>query len=122
MGFAENLKKYRKSKKLTQGQLSEKINVSFRTVQNYESGRTWPKSKEVIDALCAVLDVTCNDLFNDEDAELNIPQIALPEDEDIYSLVSKISGLFAGNRLPEEDKDAVMSAILEAYKRSKSEK
>ncbi|WP_340074305.1 helix-turn-helix transcriptional regulator [Leptobacterium sp. I13] len=42
------IKKYREENGLTQMQLAEKLGVSFRTVQNYESGHPIPKSKLVL--------------------------------------------------------------------------
>lgn len=122
MGFAENLKAIRKQKKITQKEFAKMLGISFRTVQNYESGLVLPKSKKRYDDICKVLDVSFADLIQDE---LDVPfvQVSVPQsDESPYQLVSKISSLFAGNKLPDEDKDAVMAAIVEAYEKYKQQK
>lgn len=120
MGFSENLKKFRKIKKLTQKELAEKTNISFRTIQNYEAGKTWPKSEEKVSILCSVLEITYAELFSGAEMP-DVPIVQVPENEDAYALVSKISGLFAGGTLPEKDKDTLMVAIIDAYNRSKTD-
>ena len=45
MGLGENIKKYRKEKHFTQKELAEKLDVTVRTVQNYESGNREPNYK-----------------------------------------------------------------------------
>ena len=45
---AENIKKYRDENGLTQQSMAALLGVSFRTIQNYESGGTIPKSKHEI--------------------------------------------------------------------------
>lgn len=121
MGFSENLKKFRRIKKITQKELAEKTNISFRTIQNYEAGKTWPKSEEKVAILCSVLGITYAELFSGEEMP-DVPNIHVPVNEDAYALVSKISGLFAGGTLPEKDKDTLMAAIIDAYTRSKNNK
>ena len=123
MGFAENLKNIRKKKKITQKELARQLGVSFRTIQSYESGLVLPKSKKRYDQICAALDVTIGDLMQDEtDVPFVQADVASQTEDSPYQLVSKISSLFAGNRLPDEDKDAVMSAIVEAYEKYKRQK
>lgn len=43
MKFGENLKKLRKSKKLSQESLAEKIGVSRQSVSKWECGLSFPK-------------------------------------------------------------------------------
>lgn len=42
----EDIKKYRKSNKLSQTKMAKMIGVSPRTIQNYEAGNTIPESKQ----------------------------------------------------------------------------
>ena len=52
--LGENIKQIRKSKKLTQFELSEKANVSEDTIKSLEQGRTWCSDKtlsQITDAL-----------------------------------------------------------------------
>ncbi len=45
---AADIKEFRKKHNLTQEKLAEMIGVSWRTIQNYESGYTIPKSKNAL--------------------------------------------------------------------------
>lgn len=62
--LADNLKRIRGEKGLTQGQLAEKANVSFGTIQGYESTRRWPELPYV-KAIAKALDVPEDELFTD---------------------------------------------------------
>ena len=55
----------RKSKGLTQAQLAERFGISDRAVSKWENGRSLPDASLMLD-LCAVLDITVNDLLNGE--------------------------------------------------------
>ena len=49
----------------TQMQLAEKLNITDRAVSKWETGRSMPDSS-IMPELCALLDITLNDLFNGE--------------------------------------------------------
>lgn len=55
--------KCRKEKKLTQEQLAEKLNITYKAVSKWETGKGMPDSSIMID-LCKILDISVNDLFN----------------------------------------------------------
>ena len=61
--FAENLKKIRKSRKLTQEQLAEIVGVDFRYISFIENARSFP-SCELIEKLSNALNVDYADLFS----------------------------------------------------------
>lgn len=63
--FAQNLKKIRKSRKLTQEQLAERVGVDFRYISYLENARSFPSS-DLIEKLTAALNVDCVELFNFE--------------------------------------------------------
>ena len=56
MGLGENIKKYRKAKKITQSELAELIEKSLRMVQKYEANDVTP-SLEIIGHIAKALDV-----------------------------------------------------------------
>lgn len=60
--FAENLRKIRKNKGLTQEALAEKLNLSLQAVQNWENCRTFPVPDN-LDRLSEALDVPVWDFF-----------------------------------------------------------
>ena len=61
--FRENLKYIRKSRKLSQKELADLINVSFQTISHWESGYTEP-SIEQIKKLIAILDSDYEELLS----------------------------------------------------------
>ena len=65
--FAENLKKIRKSRKLTQEQLAEIVGVDFRYISFIENARSFP-SCELIEKLSNALNVDYADLFSFDEA------------------------------------------------------
>lgn len=69
--IAKNLKKIRKSKKITQKKLGELIGKSERTIQNYESG-TIIFNTDMISKLTTALDISWNDLVGTENNSNNI--------------------------------------------------
>ena len=46
--FAENLKAYRKAKKVTQQELSEALGYGYTAIANYESGRNEPSLQDLV--------------------------------------------------------------------------
>ncbi|NFA41830.1 XRE family transcriptional regulator [Clostridium botulinum] len=66
MNIGENIKKYRTEKEISQEKLATKLDVSSRTLQSYEAGRTAP-TIEVIKKIAIALDVPFYKLIeNDE--------------------------------------------------------
>ena len=57
--------KCRKDKNMTQQELSEKLNVSDRTIGNWENGRNMP-DLSLFKPLCNELDISLNDLMSGE--------------------------------------------------------
>ena len=57
--------KCRKSKKLTQVQLAEKLNITDRAVSKWETGRAMPDSSIMLD-LCKELGISVNELLSGE--------------------------------------------------------
>ena len=65
MGLKENIKKYRKEKKLTQQQFGEKINKSESTIRKYEKGDVLPPLS-VVNEIANFLQIEVTDLFEGE--------------------------------------------------------
>lgn len=64
MKFGDNLKKLRKTKKLSQEDLAEKLNVSRQSVSKWETGDAYPEMNNLLE-LCKVFHCKINDLVND---------------------------------------------------------
>ncbi len=52
----------RKTKKLTQSELAEKLGVTDKSVSNWENGRNMP-DLSLFKTLCELLDISINDLI-----------------------------------------------------------
>lgn len=68
MSLGDNIRKIRKSKKITMKELGEKINLSEQAIGNYERGDREP-SLDTIKAIARVLDVPMVDIIG-EDTEI----------------------------------------------------
>lgn len=62
--LADNLRRLRKEKNLTQTELAEAVDVSLTAIQGYESERTWP-STDTIKELAKSFKVKESELFKD---------------------------------------------------------
>lgn len=117
MKFGEKLREARLKKGLSQAKLAEMTGVAKRTLINYENNGILPKQKDTYFILAKALEIDANVLM-DDNAEF-ITQAA-----EVYGsrgakqalhLVQEITGLYAGGELEEEDMDAMMKAIQDAY-------
>ena len=103
----DNIKKFRKIKKLTQEQVAEKLNVSRQTVSKWESGETIPDIYNCCE-LAKLYEITVDDLLNEQKfSNIN------PKGQHIFRLVKidddnkiiipkkarKVFGLSKGDRL-----------------------
>lgn len=64
MNFGDNLRKLRKSKKLSQEDLAEKMRVSRQSVSKWETGDSYPEMNNILE-LCKIFHCRINDLVND---------------------------------------------------------
>ena len=58
----------RKCKNITQSELAEKLNVTNKSVSNWENGKNMPDIS-IMPELCNILDISLNELFNGESNE-----------------------------------------------------
>ncbi|MDO5733917.1 MAG: helix-turn-helix transcriptional regulator [Eubacteriales bacterium] len=118
LDFGSKLRKLRRAQQLTQKDLAEKIGVSTRTVINYEQGRCLPKQAQVIGLLADEFNVSADYLLSERQ---NPPELESFNWSGVYGkaaveeLVSRLTTLFAGGYLNENDRDAAMEAITQAY-------
>lgn len=121
MKFGEKVKNLRKDKGLTQTDLAKQLCVSLRTVISYETGKSYPKRREIYATLADYFHIDVNYLLT-EDEEF-IAQTKEKYDiqcpKQAYELVAEIKGLFACGELSEKERDAVMQALQQAYWDSK---
>ena len=87
--FINNLKSYRKQKKLTQSQLSLLLDKSFNYINGIECGASFP-SPDVIDKLAEIFSIKSYQLFLEDACPENIVQSGKNEFiEDLSENLSK---------------------------------
>lgn len=116
MKFCERLKKLREEKGLTQARLSELAGISSRMIQKYECGTSRPRF-DAAEKLASALGVSVSGLLGESGtlvaraAEMYGPRGA----RQARRLTDEVTGLFAGGEMADEDMDAMMKAISDAY-------
>lgn len=121
MKFGEKVRLLRNEKKLSQTELAKKCGLSLRTIRNYEVEGRYPKQRKVYTKLATALGCEVNFLLSeDENFVLQAQQnCSCKGTMDAAELVAGVSALFADGELSENDKDALMRALQDAYWMSK---
>lgn len=70
MKFGENLKTIRKSKKMSQEELAEKVNVSRQSVSKWETGESYPEMNNILE-LCKIFNCKLNDLVHTDMTDIS---------------------------------------------------
>lgn len=122
MTFAEKLKAARMQAGISQEKLSAELGVTKRTIINYENGQTMPPI-DMLPKIAKFFSVTIESLITEEEEFVAVAyeQGGSKSARQAEALVNEVSGLFAGGRLSDDDKDAVMRAIQNAYWVAKEE-
>lgn len=60
MKFGDNLRQIRKSKKMSQEQLAEKVNVTRQSVSKWENGESYPEMNNILE-LCKIFNCKLNE-------------------------------------------------------------
>ena len=117
MTFGEKVKDARTKHGFSQVELAEKVGKSRRTVIDWENDKALPRTRNVYEDLAKILEVPVSYLLTD-DAEFIVnaeEQFGYRGRKDAEELVSELTGLFAGGEMAEEDMDALMLAVQQAY-------
>ena len=72
MKFADNLKKIRKSKNISQEELASKVGVSRQSVSKWETSEAYPEMNNILE-LCKIFHCHINDLVNDNSLKSVFP-------------------------------------------------
>ena len=70
MKFGENLYNLRKSAKMSQEKLAEKMNVSRQSISKWENGEAYPEMKNIL-SLCDIFHCKINDLVHSNLTDIN---------------------------------------------------
>ena len=116
MKFGERLKNFREQKNLTQEELASLSGISARSIQRYENGTNRPRV-EATEKIAKALDIQVDVLLGTNDmlvAEAK-SKYGYRGAKQAQELVEEVSGLFSGGEIADEDLDAMMKAIQDAY-------
>ena len=107
MKFGDNLRNLRKSKKISQEQLAEKVKVSRQSVSKWETGESYPEMNNILE-LCKIFHCNINDLVNDNiididslDEEVKMSVVKLKKEKqkqmkgisNVLSIIGKIASI-----------------------------
>ena len=117
MKFGEKLRELRKQKHLSQTELGAAVGVSLRTLRGWEVEGRYPKQRELYAKLAEVLECDVDYLLTEKEAFItdSADRFGYRGERDAKALVEDLTGLFAGGQMAEEDMDALMLAVQEAY-------
>ncbi|MDD6154869.1 MAG: helix-turn-helix transcriptional regulator [Eubacteriales bacterium] len=123
MAFSDKLQRRRKELGMTQGQLADKVGVSKRTIAGYEAGGRYPKDHSLYARLADAL--SCDQDYLLTDSERFVADAGNAYGyrgrKQAEEAVNTLSGMFAGGELSDEDRDAVLKAVQQAYWDSKED-
>lgn len=117
MTFGEKIRAERKKLGLTQIELAEKIGVTNRVITSYETGKSFPRTRDAYKRIADALGVNVNYLLSDDEAFIlgAKEQFGYRGKKGAEKLLAEVTGLFAGGEMAEEDMDELMLGIQEAY-------
>ena len=121
MTFGEKIREERTKLGLTQAELAAKLGLNTRMISMYETGKSFPRTRENYKKIADFFDVNIN-YFLAEDQDFVVragEQYGSRGMRQAQELIDGMSGLFAGGSLSEQDKDAVMRALQDIYWESK---
>ena len=123
MTFGAKLRESRVKNGMTQSELAKAANLGLNTISNYESGKTYPKKREVYDTLASILDVNADYLRNENEEFITEAgeKHGYRGKRQAEQLVQEIGGLFAGGELSDDEMDGVMKALQDIYWECKAE-
>ena len=117
MEFGEKIRNARLAKGMSQSDLAAASGISLRTIQNYELGARLPKKRDTYTHLAQALGIN-EDALLDENAAFVLrasSQYGRRGAKQALDMVSDIAAMWAGGEMEEEDMDAIMRALQEAY-------
>ena len=99
MEFGEKIRTLRKQHKMTQPDLAAALGVSLRTLQNYETGNSYPHKQEVYQKLAEIFCCNLDYLLTSKESFI----LAASAQYGAQAILDQTAALFAGGELTEED-------------------
>ena len=117
MEFSEKIRNARRAKGWTQKDLAQASGVTLRTIQNYELGARLPKKRDTYLALAKALDIN-EEVLLDDNASFVLranERYGSRGARQAWDMVADLAAMWSGGEMDEEDMDAIMQAMQEAY-------
>ena len=117
MKFGDRVREARIERGMTQKELSDITGISKRALVNYENNISLPKSNDTYIRLAQALDVDL-EVLKDESTEFVLKATEKYGErgrQQAQKIMQDVSALYAGGELLEEDMDALMRALQDAY-------
>lgn len=117
MTFGEKIREERRKQNLTQKELADKIGVTNRVITSYETGKSFPRTRDAYKRIADALGINVNYLLSDDEAFVLEAKenFGYRGKKGAEKLMSEVTGLFSSGEMAEEDMDELMLAIQEAY-------
>jgi len=122
MNFGEKLREQRKRHNLSQEQLAEIIDVTVRTLGNYENGKFHPKDRKIYFRLAEYFGVDVNYFLTIDEEFLTAAAESYGRKGQIEAeqILRQTAALFAGGELSEKDQLAFQLEMQEIFFESKN--
>lgn len=121
--FATKLKALREKHKMTQQELADALNLSLRTISNYETANVRPRYRRIYDDISRLFNVPVGYLLTEKEDFQGDADDLLPYghggSEEAQALALELAGLFAGGSLDDADKKIVFETVQLAYFKSR---
>ena len=117
MEFSEKIRNARTAKGWTQKELAQAAGLTLRTIQNYELGARLPKKRDTYLVLAKALDIN-EEVLLDDNASFVLranERYGSRGARQAWDMVADIAAMWSGGEMDEEDMDAIMQAMQEAY-------
>ena len=121
MKFGEKLRLRRQEKGLTKVELAKELGLTTRTLDNYESGASHPKSREIYHKLSEFFDVDVNYFLTEDEEFLTLAaqRYGSKGMTEAREVLEQAAALFAGGKLSDEDQLAFLHEMQAIYFDSK---
>lgn len=117
MTFGEKIKFLRTRKSITQAELAKATGVSLRTIINYETYNKVPHKRDVCMRLSDALDVN-ESFLTDNTASVYDEITTFNSTDKINALLFELTKLFNSKDISKSEKEKLMFAIFDSYRKS----
>ena len=117
MKFGEKLTLLREKRGLRQADVASMVGISRRNYISYETEGRYPRNRDIYRRLSEVFGCDVNYLLTEDEEFIARAgeEFGASGKREAEKLVGQLVGMFAGGELSEDDKDAVMRALTQAY-------